>query len=293
MPAIARAESDPTRRLDLLLSPAGQEVLRILSAQSPVSSADELRLSKRLRVEHSAELVAAALGLVELRGRGRAKFARAEELYFTRSGLEQASSEQVAKHRAERFAQFERVADLCCGIGGDLLALARASAVLAVDVDAVHLAMAALNARQAGLTPTTRLADAQSVDLSGVQAVFVDPARRAGGRRLRAGTSEPPLDWCFGLQGAVAIKAAPGLPLEVVPEGWEVEFVADQRELKEAVLWSPALRTVGRRATVLPGAHTLEPVPGGAVPIQPPGQYLLDASPAVTRAGLVLSLIHI
>src|SRR5436190_2900781 len=137
MPAVARAESDPTRRLDLLLSPAGQDVLRILSAHSPVSSADELRLSKRLRVKHSAELVAAALGLVELRRRGLAKFAHASEMYFTRSGLEQASSEQAARHRAERFARFERVADLCCGIGGDLLALAQTSAVLAVDVDPV------------------------------------------------------------------------------------------------------------------------------------------------------------
>ena len=45
-----------------------------------------------------------------------------------------------------------------------------------------------------------------------------------------------------------------GLDLAAVPEGWEAEFVADGRDLKEACLWSPAWATArgGRRATVLP-----------------------------------------
>jgi hypothetical protein len=105
---------------------------------------------------------------------------------------------------------------------------------------------------------------------------------------------------------AVGIKTAPGLPLDLVPAGWEVELLADRRELKEAMLWSPALATTGRRATVFPGPHTLaarprspgappwgSPDPSGpAVPCAPPGAYLLDPSPAVTRAGLVEELAH-
>jgi hypothetical protein len=83
-----------------------------------------------------------------------------------------------------------------------------------------------------------------------------------------------------------------------------VELLADRRELKEAVLWSPALRTTTRRATVFPGPHTLaaqsrptgappwgSPDPSGSlVPCAPPGAFLLDPSPAVTRAGLVEEL---
>jgi hypothetical protein len=80
-----------------------------------------------------------------------------------------------------------------------------------------------------------------------------------------------------------------------VPAGWEVEFVADGRELKEAVLWSPALGTpgVGSRATVLPGGHQLLPEPGPEVPSRAPGEYLLDPNPAVTRAGLVEELARL
>ncbi len=69
-----------------------------------------------------------------------------------------------------------------------------------------------------------------------------------------------------------------------------MELIADRRELKEAVLWSPALATTPRRATVLPGGHSLVRRPGAAVPCAPPGAFLLDPNPAVTRAGLVEEL---
>jgi hypothetical protein len=100
---------------------------------------------------------------------------------------------------------------------------------------------------------------------------------------------------------AVCVKAAPGLPAELIPPGWEAEFIADGRDLKEAVLWSPAFATVHaagaregegapRRATILPGGHALTAVPGDPVAVAEPGEYLLDPSPAVTRAGLVEDL---
>jgi hypothetical protein len=69
-----------------------------------------------------------------------------------------------------------------------------------------------------------------------------------------------------------------------------VELLADRRELKEAALWSPALATTSRRATVFPGGHTLVGRPGPPVSCAPPGAFLLDPNPAVTRAGLVEDL---
>ena len=53
---------------------------------------------------------------------------------------------------------------------------------------------------------------------------------------------------------------------------------------------SPALASTARRATILPGGHTLFSKRGSPVPVAPPGAYLLDPSPAVTRAGLVAEL---
>jgi hypothetical protein len=312
--------SGATSLAEGLLSPAGTELLARV-ARAREDGQPTLATAARLRHEFPASLVAAATAQDELRVAGLAKFSRALEMLFTRPGLEQASSERAARHRAGRLndtaGQPGRLADLGCGIGGDLIALAAGREVLAVDRDPDHLLMAAHNTGVYGAAEglRTQQADVRDVDLAGVTTVFADPARRSprGGaqrgagqhRRLRPGDSEPPLDWCFALTGRVpnvVIKAAPGLPAGTTPDGWETEFVADGRDLKEAVLWSPALATVPARATILPASqttgptaghtegHTLTPEPGDPVPVRAPGAYLFDPSPAVTRAGLVEDL---
>jgi SAM-dependent methyltransferase len=302
---------DPT----VLLTPRGAAALaRAADLRADRPERGELAVAAELRREFPVDLAAAAMAQAELRAAASAKFSRAGEMLFTRGGYEQASGELIARHRAARFAGARRVADLCCGIGGDLIALAALSVreVLAVDRDPAHARLALYNAGVYGADNVRAcVADVRDVPLKSFDAVFIDPARRADARggadargreaaspgRFRAGVSEPPLDWCAGLTEqvpAVCVKAAPGLPAELIPPGWEAEFIADGRDLKEAVLWSPAFaggaRGEPRRATVLPGGHTLTAVPGDPVPVAGPGEYLLDPSPAVTRAGLVEDL---
>lgn len=291
-----------------LLSESGRELLARL-AGTDVSPDAALGLSAWLRAEYPAELVATALTQQALRMAGRAKFSRADQMLFTRAGLEQASSEATATHAAARFAGAGLIADLCCGIGGNLIALAAAegtqSAVIGVDSDPVSLEFARHNVSVCA--PSARAAfvcaDVTNFWLAGIDAVFIDPARREGDRRLPAGQYRPPLAWCLRLAeagagesvAAVGIKAAPGLRRELVPPGWETEFVAVGRELKEALLWSPALAGPVSRATVLPAGATLtsarpgNPEPGPAR-LAAPGAFLFDPSPAVTRAGLVAEL---
>ena len=298
-----------------LLSPQVQELLAILAGEEDSGS---LALATRLRQSYPAFLVAAAMTQQELRRAAAAKFTRAADMLFTRAGYEQSSSEAIARYRVARLGDAPRVADLCCGIGGDLIALAGESEVLAVDRDETHARLALHNAAVYGRAENVRAvaADVRDINLTGTGAAFIDPARRSGpgtasapdARRYRAGTSEPPLDWCTALTGqvqAVCIKAAPGLPEDLIPAEWEAEFIAEGRELKEAVLWSPSLATAPkagergpRKATVLaaapagnaPRPHTLVAFEGGPVDLREPGEYLLDPSPAVTRAGLVEDL---
>jgi hypothetical protein len=285
---------DGARALDLLESASGRELLDLLWDRGPIGAAEELALGEQLRARYPAELVASAMAQHDLRVRARAKFPRPERMFFTREGLAQSSAELVARHRATRYARFERVADLCTGIGGDLLALAAGRSALAADLDEVHLGMALHNARALGAANVTAvLGDVRTLRLDALPPVFVDPSRRAAGRRLPPGVSEPPLVWCLALADhvpEVGIKAAPGLPLELVPAGWEVELIADGRDLKEAVLWSPPLATAPRRATLLPGGDSLVAAPGPPLPCAEPGAFLLDPNPAVTRAGLVEEL---
>lgn len=292
-----------------LLSPAGRELLGRLEGES-LSPERTLALSESLRAEYPAELVAAALTQHALRSAALVKFSHAGQMLFTRAGLEQASSELTARHAAARLAGARVIADLCCGIGGNLVAFAGTGErrVTGVDLDRLSLAYARHNVAVCapGAAAAFVQADVTLLPLRGVGAAFIDPARRKGDRRLRAGQSRPPLAWCLRLTESVplvGIKAAPGLPRDLVPPGWETEFVAVGRELKEALLWSPALASGpagGRgggqgtsRATVLPSGDTLagsRAAAGHDAPLAAPGAYLLDPNPAVTRAGLVADL---
>jgi SAM-dependent methyltransferase len=285
-----------------LLSAAGQELLRRLAGVD-VSPEAALALSASLRAEYPADLVAAALTQQALRVAGRAKFSQADQMLFTRAGLEQASSELTGRHAATRFAGARVVADLCCGIGGNLIALADAcEAAVGIDSDPVNLEFARHNVSVYAPSRQTAFirADVREFGLAGIDAVFIDPARREDQRRLPAGQYVPPLGWCLRLSEtvpSVAIKAAPGVRRDLVPPGWETEFIAVGRELKEALLWSPTLAGAGvaSRATILPSGDTLtsaadacaEPTP---TPLAAPGAFLFDPNPAVTRAGLVAEL---
>jgi hypothetical protein len=281
--------------INSLRSPLGERLLADLSVED-LTPASEVRVVTRYRTNYPADLIAAAVTQIALRRRARPKFTRADRMFFTAAGLEQASTERMALHHARRFAAFDRMADLCSGIGGDLIGLARERDVIAVDLDSVHSRLGLLNAGANGVADhvSAVCADVRDLEYRDVPAAFVDPARRSAEGRMRKGESDPPLEWCFALAErgvAQGVKASPALPLDVVPSGWEVEFVSEHRELKESVLWSPALAAVPRRATILGDVHhTLVATPGARVDVSAPGEYLLDPDPAVTRAGLVETL---
>ena len=85
------------------------------------------------------------------------------------------------------------MADLGCGLGADLRAFTQAGLrAYGVEADPVTAACAALNAPTASVT----VGDARDFDLSQVDAVFCDPARRSGSRRVfNPADYSPPWDW--------------------------------------------------------------------------------------------------
>ncbi|WP_176733209.1 THUMP-like domain-containing protein [Streptomyces agglomeratus] len=274
-----------------------EEGRALLAALRDHDPADELATATRLRREHPAALVSAALGQARLRQRAVAKFGAedAYRMFFTPNGVEQATRTAVATYRAGRFAALgvRSVADLCCGIGGDAIALARAGiSVLAVDRDPLTAEVARANAEALGLSALVevRCADVTTVDTSAYDAVFVDPARRGGrGRIFDPEAYSPPLSWAIGAartSAHAALKIAPGVPHEAVPDDAEAEWISDGGDVKEAVFWfGTAPGAV--RATLLPGPHSLV---GTGLPDPEPGEvgrYLYEPDGAVIRSHLV------
>ena len=286
--------------LAALLTPDG---LRLVDGLQIESTADAASAVSRLRAAgHSPDLVSAVVGQARLRARARAKFGPfAERMLFTRAGLEQATRLAVAAHHAARFrdAGIARVADLGCGIGGDALGFAGIGLdVVAVDADEITAALAAYNLAPFGESATVRHGRAEEADLSGVDGVWLDPARRTAGHgettRLRAADFTPSLDWAFELatRMPVGIKLGPAFDRDDLPPGVEAQWISADGSTIELVLWSGALARpgVGRAALVLRGdrAHELTaPADTADADPRPLGAFLHEPDGAVIRARLI------
>ena len=282
-----------------LLTDDGQALL----AAATAAEGTTFQVQKKLRetapgsTDEKAERVAAALGQVELRRRAEAKLGDdAARMYFTRDGLEQATRAAVARHRAARLALGgPSVVDLTCGIGGDLVAFARAGLTTAgIDLDPLRVELARANLAALDLGGAVQVGDATTLDVSLFGTAYADPARRsARGRSFRADDWTPL--WTFVeslLTRRACVKVAPGIPHSLVPDGVEAEWVSDQGEVKEAALWSPTLATAERRATVIGrgGLATLTEDDDPGADIGGIGAFLYEPDGAVIRAGLVTAV---
>jgi hypothetical protein len=233
-----------------------------------------------------------------LRTKAVGKFGEfAGRMFFTEDGLQQATRLSVAARHAARFrdAGVMHVVDLGCGIGGDALAIAGLGVrVTAVDRDEVTAAIATYN-----LAPFDNADvvhdEAESLDLTGFDALWFDPARRSSSKRLTNPTDwSPSLSWVFGQAASKpsGIKLSPAIDQAILPEDAECQWIDDRGDTVECVVWTGTLARPGirRSALVLDDGDSHEIVadqPDTIVPVGEIGAYLYDPCGAVLRAQLL------
>jgi len=281
--------------------------LQSAAAQALLATIDptqHLQSMSLLRRHVASEQAAALFELATVRQLAPRKFPDGNMLWFTRDALEQASHSRIAQHRATQFAHRQLIADLCCGCGGDLLALATQAPCIAVDSDATRVAMAHANIAQRGLSERVSIvvADVTTFALPDtVDAVFFDPGRRSGGRRMfHHSDYQPPLTSATAWRRAgrlIAIKCAPGLDYADLPltQPFAIECVSLSGELRETVVWLDAPWSWHRRASILSDTGMVQlddTAPAHAVSYSAPQQFFYEPDVAVIRAGLVQQLAH-
>lgn len=244
-----------------LVSDAAAPVFAVAEAEPDPES---LGAATRVRALCEPDRAAAVLTQVALRRRARAKFgARADGLFFTPAGLEQATRASVAARRAARFRALgaSGVVDLGCGVGADALALQDADLpVTAVEIDEVTALLASAN-----LGAPVQVGDAEALgpemlDAGGPSVgVFCDPARRtARGRTWKVEDFRPTWGFVLSLldgRRPACVKLGPGVPLELIPEGVEAEWVSDAGDVVECALWAGPGTVPGRRRAVVDGVE--------------------------------------
>lgn len=250
----------------------------------------------RWRTHAPAEQVAAAVRMAACRRRGAAKFRLADRMWLDAVGLEQATAEAVALHKARRF-QGATVVDLCSGIGGDALAMAAESRVVAVDLDPALPRRLRWNAEVHGVADRLLAvrARAETFSILGNALVHVDPDRRAGLKPRAQFVCDyiPEIGILKSLMssnpgGALKLGPASDFEAQFDGPGVEIELISLGGECKEATVWFGSLASARRRATCLPSGATWTDADGIAGPVvKAVSAWVFDPDPALVRAGLL------
>ena len=251
----------------------------------------------RLRRRFPDGPVTEALELAEARARAIEKFPMSGRMLMDKAGLEQATAFEVSSWKASRFGD-RPVLDLCCGIGGDAMALADRGPCVAVDRDPVRAFMTSHNA---GVE--TRVTDVEACRIDS-PFVHLDPARRdegTGRRSWRFEDLQPDLETIRRILATAeggAVKLGPGIPVSEthLHERQSITVVAHRGRLVQAIVWTGALAAVADvEAVDLPSGRSFR----GAVRSLPGstrgdvlGEVLVEFHPALERVGLSGTLLE-
>jgi hypothetical protein len=283
---------------------AGQALLAQIDYSS---TTDVVALVSKLRSQgHDPATVAAVLTQAKLRKRAVAKFGEfASQMLFTEAGLEQASRLKVAALHAGRFrsASIKQVADLGCGIGSESMALASLGIeVKAFEIDEVTAAVATYN-----LAPfenaSVEIANVETLDLSGFEALYFDPARRElhGPKKANTQRHFDPANFSpnynFVLEQAktkpTGIKLGPGHDKRQIPENCEAQWISVEGDLVELGLWFGKLarENISRSALLISATGQHEITSGlresPNADLAELGEYVYEPDNALIRSGLM------
>jgi hypothetical protein len=276
-----------------LVSDAGGAALAGLPAG--LSGLAPHKLADRLRAQFAPAEASALAEQLTLRAKAATRFGNDLGMLYTAPGLEMMTHPVVASRRATRLARLGLpVADLTCGLGGDLRAIAALGLdTVGLERDPATALLASANVPRAGVV----VGDAAFPPLEiSRRAAIIDPSRReGGGRRFDPAAFSPPWDVAIELlrnAGAGVMKAPPGIEHRHIPAEMEMEFVQLGRSMREAALWCGMGAEPGlRRAVLLPAGLELDSAaPEASADCHAPGAFLFDPESCVTRAGLVRHL---
>ena len=238
------------------------------------------------------------LSQIKLQKRNLNKLPISNELLFTEQGAQQATSWKLAKYHATKFKAFSKVADLCCGVGVDLINIAKGKEqVYAIDLDADTLKIAKYNCKSQNLNNIKFISGKAEEFNQQVDAIFIDPDRRPNSnRRIAPEEYSPPFSKIMELRNIcpnIAVKLSPAIDYKRLNSliDCTLEFVSENGTLKEILLCMGDLATENceRKAVLLPTNLTLQNS-NTKTKITEIQKYLFEPDPAIIRAGLVQEL---
>lgn len=228
---------------------------------------------ERVAREVGPELAAWAFTQWALRAKAERKFPLGQDWYLDRDGLEMASALPVAAWHASLFPTGMPVTDIGCGLGADLITLARRGPAEGWEADPTRAEYATHNVKVAGVPATVTAGPCEPG--ATYEGLWMDPMRR-GGHDLRP---DPHLFIPHAV--TFAIKLSPLMPdgeLQALAPG--ARFVSYEGACLEAVLGS-MFEDIA--AYHIETGETITQTPDPATTGEP-GTHIYELDPAAVRA---------
>jgi len=267
-----------------------EEVLQNEALLQTVQSRNtsDVAVISSLRKKWSQEHIAIAIECVDAKQRSKRK-GFANSFVSDRQGIEQATSLNVAKHKATRMNKDKTIFDCCCGVGGDLFALPEHA--VGVDTHALRCWMAKQNTGK-----SIQQLDVLTIPYDNKMLVHIDPARRKDAKRIYS-LSEmlPTIEAIFEIAKKVeggCIKCSPAvnaIDFEGLQQPIEIEYIEEHNTLVQAAVWFGSLAQNPNQTTAT-NINTQLSISGSIeqeLPIGGIEAYVYEQKSSLERANLI------
>jgi len=242
---------------------------------------DPLKLSEKLSKKFTSQERHALIHYLEILPKIREKFGA--DLICDRLAYEQATAKDISEYKAKLWPSGAKIADLCCGMGGDSFWLPAGIVSGGADIAAERVFMFNENMKRLGLSHKAALQNALEVTVGDF--FCIDPARRGG---LNP-DFESVLELSKKFSGGM-IKLPPAFPEDEIPKESDVLYLGNAADCRECLMLSGVFGKGMIRASTVDKEWQCEKneLQNISLEVKNPGYFILEPNPVLVRSHLFL-----
>jgi len=250
---------------------------------------EPLKLSEKLSKKFNSQERNAIIHYLEILPKIREKFCLQNvDLICDRLAYEQATARDISEYKAKIWQSGAKIADLCCGMGGDSFWLPAGIVASGVDIAPERVLMFNENMERLGLPNRAVLQNA--LEVKGGDFFCIDPARREGLSPGFESILELSKKFCGGM-----IKLPPAFPENEIPKESDVLYLGNATDCRECLMLSGVLGKGIVRAVAICKGEILEwqckknELQNINLEVKKLGAFILEPNPVLVRSHLFLS----
>jgi hypothetical protein len=250
---------------------------------------DPLKLSSKLSKKFNQQERHALIHYLEILPKIKKKFCLQNiDLICDRLAFEQATAKDISEYKAKMWQSGAKIADLCCGMGGDSFWLPSGIAASGVDIAPERIFMFNENMKRLKLPHRAILQNA--LEASGGDFFCIDPARREGLNPSFESILELSKKFCGGM-----VKLPPAFPENEIPKENNILYLGDANDCRECLMLTGVFGKEIIKAVALCENETFEwqceknELQNISLEAKKIGNFILEPIPVLVRSHLFLS----